>query len=151
MIEYAIGNLLDADTAALVNTVNTVGVMGKGIALQFKEKYPLNFKIYADACKKGNVKIGEMLVTKDSTLEGEKIIINFPTKTEFYRNSQYRFIEEGLKDLLNVIDRYKIKSVALPLLGCGYGGLEWDKVRPMIEQHLGASEARIVVYEPSDK
>ncbi|HXB09465.1 MAG TPA: macro domain-containing protein [Puia sp.] len=151
MIEYAIGNLLDADTDALVNTVNTVGVMGKGVALQFKEKYPLNFKIYADACKKGNVKIGEMLVTKDSTLEGEKIIINFPTKTEFYRKSQYRFIEEGLKDLLNVIDRYKIKSVALPLLGCGYGGLEWDKVRPMIEQHLGGSEARIVVYEPSDK
>ena len=78
MIEYTIGNLLDADTEALVNTVNTVGVMGKGVALQFKEKYPLNFKLYSAACKKGEVKIGKMMVTRDSTLEGEKIIINFP-------------------------------------------------------------------------
>src|SRR6202451_4433294 len=93
------GTLLKEDSEALVNTVNTVGVMGKGVALQFKEKYPLNFKLYSAACKKGEVKIGKMMVTRDSTLEGEKIIINFPTKTEFYRKSQYRFIEEGLQDL----------------------------------------------------
>ena len=151
MIEYTIGNLLDSDTAALVNTVNTVGVMGKGVALQFKEKYPGNFKRYADACKKGEVKIGKMFVTRDSTLEGEKIIINFPTKTEFFRKSQYRFIEEGLKDLVKFIDQEKIESVALPPLGCGYGGLNWEKVKALIEQYLGNSRARIVVYEPNDE
>ncbi len=151
MIEYTTGNLLDADTEALVNTVNTMGVMGKGVALQFKEKYPLNFKLYADACKKGEVKIGKMLVTRDSTLEGEKIIINFPTKTEFYRKSQYRFIEEGLQDLLKVIEQEQIKSVSLPPLGCGYGGLKWEKVKALIEQYLGDSRARIVVYEPNDQ
>ena len=151
MIDYAIGNLLDADTEALVNTVNTVGVMGKGVALQFREKYPQNFKIYADACKRGEVRIGKMLVTRDSTLEGEKIIINFPTKTEFYRKSQYQFIEDGLKDLVNVIDQNGIKSIALPPLGCGYGGLKWDKVKLIIERFMGNSPARVVVYEPNEK
>jgi O-acetyl-ADP-ribose deacetylase (regulator of RNase III) len=151
MIEYTIGNLLESDTQALVNTVNTVGVMGKGVALQFKEKYPGNFKIYADACKKGEVNIGKMLVTRDRTLEGEKIIINFPTKTEFYRKSQYRFIEEGLQDLVRVMDEYRIGSLAMPPLGCGYGGLQWVKVKALIEHYLGGSLARIVVYEPNDK
>ena len=151
MIEYTIGNLLDANTEALVNTVNTVGVMGKGVALQFKEKYPLNFKRYADACKAGEVKIGKMLVTRDSTLEGEKIIINFPTKTEFYRKSQYRFIEEGLEDLVGVIQQYEIKSVALPPLGCGNGGLKWVKVKSLIEQYLSNNPARVIVYEPNDE
>ncbi len=151
MIEYTIGNLLDSGTEALVNTVNTVGVMGKGVALQFKEKYPLNFKRYAEACKKGEVKIGQMFVTRDSTLEGEKIVINFPTKTEFYRKSQYRFIEEGLQDLVKVIDQYQIKSLALPPLGCGYGGLNWEKVKALIEQYLKDSPARIVIYEPNDR
>lgn len=151
MIEYTIGNLLDADTEALVNTVNTVGVMGKGVALQFKEKYPLNFKLYSAACKKGEVKIGKMMVTRDSTLEGEKIIINFPTKTEFYRKSQYRFIEEGLQDLVRVIDHDQIKSVALPPLGCGYGGLKWEKVKALIQQYLGDNPARIVIFEPNDQ
>lgn len=151
MIEYLIGNLLNADTEALVNTVNTGGVMGKGVALQFKEKYPLNFKRYADACKKGEVTIGKMLVVRDSTLEGEKIIVNFPTKTEFYRKSQYRFIEEGLQDLVRVIAEYNIKSIALPPLGCGYGGLKWEKVKALIEQYLGSSTSRIVVYEPNDQ
>jgi O-acetyl-ADP-ribose deacetylase (regulator of RNase III) len=151
MIEYTIGNLLEADTEGLVNTVNTVGVMGKGVALQFKEKFPLNFKRYAEACKKGEVAIGKMLVTKDSTLEGVKTIINFPTKTEFYRKSQYRFIEEGLQDLVRMIDQYQLKSVALPPLGCGYGGLKWEKVKALIEQYLGGSAARIVVFEPNDQ
>lgn len=151
MMEYTIGNLLDADTVALVNTVNTVGVMGKGVALQFKERYPQNFKLYAEACKKGEVQIGKMFVTKDGSLEGQKIIINFPTKTEFYRKSQYRFIEEGLRDLVKVIDQCQIESVALPPLGCGYGGLKWEKVKVLIEQYLGNSPARVVVYEPNDQ
>jgi O-acetyl-ADP-ribose deacetylase (regulator of RNase III) len=103
MITYETGNLLDADTEALVNTVNTVGVMGKGIALQFKEKFPQNFAFYVDACKKGLVRTGKMLVTREISLVGEKIVINFPTKNEWYKKSQYNFIEEGLKDLINVI------------------------------------------------
>lgn len=151
MIEYTVGNLLESDTQALVNTVNTVGVMGKGIALQFKEKYPANFRIYADACKKGEVITGRMLVTRDRTLEGEKIIINFPTKTEFYRKSQYRFIEEGLQDIIRVIEEYNIGSLAMPPLGCGYGGLKWEKVKALIEQYLSNSPVRVVVYEPNDK
>src|SRR5258706_13997677 len=130
-MKFLIGNLLEADTQALVNTVNTVGVMGKGIALQFKEQFPVNFSIYENACKKGLVKTGEMLVTSEVSLEGEKIIINFPTKTEWYRKSQYGFIEEGLKDLVRVIKKYNIQSIGLPPLGCGHGGLKWEKVRPL--------------------
>src|SRR5579859_142878 len=149
MIEYAIGNLLQADAQALVNTVNTVGVMGKGIALQFKEKYPVNFSIYAEACKKGQVQTGRMLVTRDSTLEGERIIVNFPTKKEYYRKSQYIFIEDGLKDLVRVIKEWDITSIALPPLGCGLGGLKWEKVRPLMEQYLADSPARVVIYEPN--
>ena len=151
MIEYVTGNLLQANTMALVNTVNTVGVMGKGIALQFKEKFPFNFSIYENACKKGLVQVGQMLVTRETSLEGEKIIVNFPTKTEWYRKSQYRFIEEGLKDLDRVIKEYSIESIALPPLGCGHGGLKWDKVKSLIEKYLGNNPAKIIVFEPNEK
>ncbi len=142
---------MTADTQALVNTVNTVGVMGKGIALQFKERFPVNFKIYADACKKGEVRIGKMLVVKEHTLSGETIIINFPTKTEWFKKSQYSYIEDGLKDLVRVIIEYKIQSIAIPPLGCGNGGLDWNKVKKMIETHLGnLNEVAIQVYEPNE-
>lgn len=151
MINYIKGNLLLADTEALVNTVNTVGVMGKGIALQFKERYPVNFKIYAKACKTGDIDVGKLLVVKEHTLEGEKIIINFPTKTEWFKKSQYSYIEDGLKDLQVVIDQYNIKSIALPPLGCGNGGLNWDKVKVLIEKYLSDSSIEINVYEPNDE
>jgi O-acetyl-ADP-ribose deacetylase (regulator of RNase III) len=150
-MNYTIGNLLEADTQALVNTVNTVGVMGKGVALQFKERYPLNFKIYAHACKKSEIQIGKMLVVKENTLNGEKIIINFPTKTEWFKKSQYNYIEEGLKDLVRVIEEYKIQSIAIPPLGCGNGGLKWEKVKILIDKYLGKlSNVSIVVFEPND-
>jgi O-acetyl-ADP-ribose deacetylase (regulator of RNase III) len=136
-MKYLKGNLLEAHTQALVNTVNTVGVMGKGIALQFKEAFPMNFKIYAAACKKKELIIGKLLVVKEQTLEGEKIIINFPTKTEWFMKSKYEYVEEGLIELAKVIREYKIESIAIPPLGCGNGGLKWDKVKPMIEKHLG--------------
>jgi O-acetyl-ADP-ribose deacetylase (regulator of RNase III) len=149
-MKYIKGNLMTADTEALVNTVNTVGVMGKGIALQFKERYPMNFKIYADACKKGEMKIGKMLVVKEHTLSGETVIINFPTKTEWFKKSQYSYIEEGLKDLVRVIDEYKIKSIAIPPLGCGNGGLDWSKVKLLIDKYLGKLDhVDIQVYEPN--
>jgi len=150
-MKYITGNLLEADTQALVNTVNTVGVMGKGIALQFKERFPINFKIYAAECKKGEMKVGKMLVVKENTLNGEIIIINFPTKTEWFKKSQYDYIEEGLKDLARVIEEYKIQSIAIPPLGCGNGGLKWDKVKPLMDKYLGHfSNVTIKIYEPNE-
>ncbi len=150
-MKYLKGNLLEAQTQALVNTVNTVGVMGKGIALQFKEAFPMNFKIYAAACKKKELVPGKLLVVKEPTLEGEYIIINFPTKTEWYLKSKYEYIEEGLKELAKVIEEYKIESIAIPPLGCGNGGLKWDKVKPMIEKYLGhLSHVNIQVFEPNE-
>lgn len=150
-MRYITGNLLAAPTQALVNTVNTVGVMGKGIALQFKERFPINFKVYEKACRAGEVKVGKMLVVKENTLEGEKVIINFPTKTEWFKKSQYSYIEDGLKDLVRVIKEYKISSIAIPPLGCGNGGLKWEKVKEMMDAHLSAlSDVDIMVYEPNE-
>jgi O-acetyl-ADP-ribose deacetylase (regulator of RNase III) len=149
-MQFIKGNLLDAQTEALVNTVNTVGVMGKGIALQFKEAFPNNFKVYAEACKRNEVQIGKMLVADEMTLNGKKIIINFPTKTEWFQKSKYEYIEAGLTDLAFVIEDKQIKSIAIPPLGCGHGGLKWEKVKPMIEKHLGhLTNTVIKVYEPN--
>jgi O-acetyl-ADP-ribose deacetylase (regulator of RNase III) len=150
-MKYITGNLLEAKTEALVNTVNTIGVMGKGIALQFRERFPINYKIYTSECKAKTVQVGKMLVVKDSDLEGEKIIINFPTKTEWYKKSQYKYIEEGLKDLVQVISDYKIKSIAIPPLGSGNGGLKWNNVKEIINKYLGHLEnVEILIYEPND-
>ncbi len=150
-MEFIKGNLLSAPTQALVNTVNTVGVMGKGIALQFKERFPQNRLMYERACKAGEMKIGRMLAVRENTTEGEKIIINFPTKTEWFKKSQYSYIEEGLKDLVRVIKEFNISSIAIPPLGCGNGGLQWDKVKKMIENYLGnMSDVKILIYEPND-
>lgn len=150
-MKYIKGNLMTANAQALVNTVNTVGVMGKGIALQFKERFPVNFKVYSDACKRGEVKIGKMLIVKEHTLSGETIIINFPTKTDWFKKSQYKYIEDGLKDLVRVIAEYKISSIAIPPLGCGNGGLNWSKVKRIIEAHLGnLRDVDIQIYEPNE-
>ncbi len=150
-MKYITGNLLEAGTQALVNTVNTVGVMGKGIALQFKERFPTNYKLYADVCKKGTIQIGKMFVVIEPTLQGEKIIINFPTKTEWFKKSQYNYIEEGLKDLAKVIDQYAIQSIAIPPLGCGNGGLKWEKVKSLMEKYLGnIKNVSIQIYEPNE-
>lgn len=150
MIKYLTGNILESHAQALVNTVNTLGVMGKGIALQFKKAFPSNFKIYADACKKGEVVIGKMLVTKDMNLRaGEKIIVNFPTKKDWRKPSEYAFIEEGLDDLVSVIKENQITSIAIPPLGAGNGGLDWEKVKKLIEQKLSELNTEILVYEPT--
>jgi len=149
-MEYTTGNLLDADTQALVNTVNTVGVMGKGIALQFKHAFPENFKRYAEVCARGELKPGVLLTTVEHTTQGDRIIINFPTKVEYFRKSSYAYIEAGLKALVRLIAEQGITSIAVPPLGCGHGGLRWEKVKPMIEEHLGPLPIRVVLYEPSD-
>ena len=151
-MNFVKGNLLDADAQALVNAVNTVGVMGKGIALQFKKRFPDNYKLYRKACNEGVVQVGKMFVTRDQDLIGEKIIINFPTKKEWYKKSQYSYIDEGLKDLANVIQDMKIRSIAIPPLGCGNGGLNWEKIKELIEKHLGnLTDVELFVFEPNPK
>lgn len=150
MIQYVIGNILESDAQALVNTVNTVGVMGKGIALQFKKAFPNNFKAYLDACKQGQIDIGKLLVTKDSNLNtGEKIIINFPTKQDWRKPSEYGYIETGLNDLIHIIEKNDIKSIAIPPLGAGNGGLKWEKVKDLIETSLNHLDIVIYIYEPT--
>jgi O-acetyl-ADP-ribose deacetylase (regulator of RNase III) len=136
----------------LVNTVNTVGVMGKGVALMFKEAYPENFKAYQAACKRKEVKVGRMFVTEREALIGPKWIINFPTKEHWRGDSKMVWIKTGLEDLKRVIAEKKIRSIAIPPLGSGNGGLNWSDVRPKIEAALGAlNDVSVIIYEPTDE
>ena len=151
MITFVKGNLLEAPVEALVNTVNTVGVMGKGIALMFKEAFPPNFRAYEEACEQHEIKIGEMFVTETGALNGPRWIINFPTKKHWRQPSRLEWITEGLSDLKRVIQQNHIRSVALPPLGSG-NGLEWSEVRKSVEQILGdLHDVDVLVYEPTEK
>ncbi len=151
MIHYVKGNLLESKAQALVNTVNTVGVMGKGVALQFKQQFSENTKLYTKAAKEGTIDIGKLLVTKDTSLHsGEKIIVNFPTKTDWRKPSEYNYIEKGLEDLVQIIKDRNIKSLALPPLGAGNGGLNWIRVKQILERHLSVlDDVEIYIYEPT--
>lgn len=150
MISYTTGNLLDSPAEALVNTVNTVGVMGKGIALMFKERFPENMREYAQACKAGNVVTGTMFVTETQALIGPRWIVNFPTKQHWRAKSKMEWIEAGLEDLRRFILEHKVRSIAIPPLGAGNGGLSWQQVKPKIAQALGdLDEVQIWVYEPT--
>lgn len=149
MIEFKKGNILKQDAEALVNTVNCVGVMGRGIALQFKEAFPDNYKHYKEACKKGEVKPGKMFVFDTHVLLGPKIIINFPTKRHWKEKSRLEDIESGLPDLIKALKDKQIHSVAIPPLGCGLGGLDWKVVRPIIEKALsGLPDLKVYLFEP---
>ena len=151
MIKFLTGNLFESEAEALVNTVNTVGVMGKGIALQFKNLFPSNYKVYKEACKNEALKTGNLLVTVDQNIStGEKVIINFPTKKHWRQPSEYTFIESGLEELAKLIKDKPIKSIAIPPLGSGNGGLQWVKVKAMIKEKLsGIKDVSIEVYEPN--
>lgn len=152
MIHYITGNIFDSKADALVNTVNTVGVMGKGIALQFKEAFPKNYRIYRQICKEKKLDIGEMLITEESSETcGHKTIINFPTKRHWRYPSEYSFIAQGLSALKKEIEERKIKSIAIPALGSHNGGLEWQRVKAMMEESLADLECDIHIYEPSPK
>ena len=152
MMEFTQGNLLEAPVEALVNTVNTVGVMGKGIALMFKEAFPENFRAYEDACKRKEVKVGHMFVTENRTFSGPRWIVNFPTKKHWRQPSQLEWIIEGLVSLREFIQENEIRSIALPPLGAGNGGLEWSEVRAEVERALGDIEGvDILVFEPTAK
>lgn len=149
MIKLTHGNLLKADADALVNTVNCVGVMGKGIALQFKQAFPENFKAYAKACKNGEVKPGKMFTFSTDTFFNPKYIINFPTKKHWRGKSKIKDVEAGLNALVAEIQRLDIKSIAIPPLGCGYGGLKWQDVRLLIENALKkVPYVEVYLFEP---
>ena len=151
MIHYVKGNLFESEAQALVNTVNTVGVMGKGIALQFREAFPTNYRIYLDACRKKTFHVGEVLVTEDAnTIVGPKIIFNFPTKTHWKMPSEYSYIEQGLVSLKREIVNRNIRSIAIPPLGSHNGGLDWLIVKKMIEEALADLDCDVYLYEPSE-
>ena len=149
MIIFTQGNLLEAKVEALVNTVNTVGVMGKGIALMFKERFAENYRLYAAACKAKQVETGKMFVTPVQELDGPRWIVNFPTKRHWKAPSKMEWVVEGLADLRAFILDNHIKSIAVPPLGAGNGGLEWIAVREQIEAALGDLEAEILVFAPT--
>lgn len=152
MMKFIEGNLLEANVEAVVNTVNTVGVMGKGIALMFKEHFPKNYEAYAAACKAGEVQVGRMFVTSVDELAGPRWIINFPTKKHWRQPTKLEWVSTGLAALKDVIREKHIRSIAIPPLGCGNGGLDWKVVRPLIETALSDLEnLEIIVYEPTQR
>ena len=150
-VQVVTGDLLKQDDVdAIVNTVNCVGVMGKGIALQFKNKWPKNFKLYEAACKAHQVRLGKMFVFDAGAYARPNFIINFPTKDHWRGKSKIEFIQDGLVDLIAQIKRLNIQSIAIPPLGCGNGGLDWDDVRPLIFAVLAElPEVDARVFEPS--
>jgi len=151
MVDLKKGDILKEETEAVVNTVNTKGVMGKGIALQFKECFPENYKQYKKACDEGKVETGKMFVTETGLLLNPRYVINFPTKEHWKNPSKMEYIHEGLKDLVRVIQDKNISSISIPPLGCGNGGLDWNEVRPAIEKALSdISNLQIVLFEPSN-
>lgn len=152
MITYTQGNLLDAPVEALVNTVNTVGVMGKGIALMFKERFPDNMKAYAFACKHKQLTTGKMFITETGEAMGPRWIVNFPTKQHWRANSRMVWVEDGLQDLRRFLIAEKVQSIAIPPLGAGNGGLDWSDVRIRIESALGDLQGtEILVYPPTEQ
>lgn len=143
------GNLLEDSSEAYVNTVNTVGVMGKGIAFQFKQAFPDVFKQYEKDCRKGLVKIGKMHVVEVQGLATPKYVINFPTKEHWRHPSKIEYIEKGLIDLVKIVQELQIESIALPPLGCGNGGLNWYEVRPLIIEAFQPLNIKVHLYEPA--
>ncbi|ELP32509.1 type II toxin-antitoxin system antitoxin DNA ADP-ribosyl glycohydrolase DarG [Rhodopirellula baltica] len=149
MIQITRGDILQADAEALVNTVNCVGVMGRGIAAQFKKKFEANFKAYKKACDQGELKLGTVLVHDREQLLNPRYVINFPTKDHWRAKSKIEDVRTGLISLVDEVRQRKIKSIAIPPLGCGLGGLRWSQVRPMIEEAFAdLSDVDVLLYEP---
>lgn len=149
MIRYTRGNLLDSQDEALVNPVNTVGVMGKGLALAFRHRFDLNHRLYVAACQAGELQVGKMFVTETGQAFGPRWVVNFPTKQQWRQPSQMRWVTEGLMDLRRFIAQHQVRSIAIPALGAGLGGLAWPDVRAAIESALAElDDVRVAVYEP---
>jgi O-acetyl-ADP-ribose deacetylase (regulator of RNase III) len=149
MIRFTHGNLLEADAEALVNTVNTVGVSGKGIALMFKEAFPENFRSYEAASKAGNIVAGSLFITERDDMLGPRFIINFATKQHWRHPSKLQWIRAGLNELRGEIQRRGIRSIAIPPLGAGNGGLDWAEVKPLIVDELKDVDCDVIVFEPT--
>jgi O-acetyl-ADP-ribose deacetylase (regulator of RNase III) len=149
MIHAVTGNLLEANVQALVNAVNTVGVMGKGIALQFRIAFPRNYELYRAACGKRDIVPGRMFVVPTNRPNNPKFIVNFPTKRHWKDQSRIHDIDAGLNDLVDVLAEKSIRSIAIPPLGCGNGGLKWSDVRPRIVRALGQlPDVEVLLYDP---
>jgi O-acetyl-ADP-ribose deacetylase (regulator of RNase III) len=150
MIRYTTGNLLEAPVEALVNTVNEVGASGKGLALMFRNAFPRETRAYEVAAKAGQVQVGRMFVVEPDAAAGPRWIISFPTKKHWRNPSQLVWLQDGLGDLAQVIRERNIRSIAIPPLGCGLGGLKWEPVRPEIEKALAhLVDVDIVIFEPA--
>lgn len=150
MIRCTQGNLIDAPVEALVNTVNEVGVMWKGIALMFKDAFPDESRAYEKACERGEVKVGSVMLVRRDALVGPKWIVHFPTKKHWRHPSKLEWIRTGLVDLARLVAHHGIRSIAVPPLGCGAGGLKWEQVRPEILSTFAAlPEVDVVVFEPA--
>lgn len=150
VIREAHGNLLTADVEALVNTVNTVGAMGKGLALQFRRAYPQMFEDYRRAATAGDLRTGRMHVWETFGDDGPRFIINSPTKRHWRDDSELEYVTSGLEDLSRVITERRIRSIAVPALGCGLGGLDWALVRPAIVRALAVLDTDVWLYPPAD-
>jgi O-acetyl-ADP-ribose deacetylase (regulator of RNase III) len=151
MIRYTTGDLLASHAEALVNAVNCAGRMGRGIALQFRKRYPAMAEAYAAACARGEVVPGRMFTVETGALTGPRIVVNFPTKRHWREPSLMEDVEAGLPALAEEIRARGIRSIAVPALGCGTGGLDWAAVKPRIAAALGGLEGvQVVVYEPLD-
>lgn len=149
MIEITQGDILKAEAEALVNTVNCVGVMGRGIALQFRKAFPENFKAYKAACDRKELWMGKVFVYDLGRLSNPRCVINFPTKRDWRGKSRLEDVEAGLKSLAEEVCKWNIKSIAIPPLGCGLGGLNWHEVRPMIERIFGSlPDVHVLLFEP---
>jgi O-acetyl-ADP-ribose deacetylase (regulator of RNase III) len=149
MIEFTSGDILTCEAEALVNTVNCVGVMGRGLALHFRQAFPENFKAYEAACQRKAVQPGRMFVFETGRLTPPRFIINFPTKRHWRNRSRIEDIEAGLVSLVEVIRDRRIRSIAIPPLGCGLGGLDWNDVRPRIERALASlTDVHVLIFEP---
>ncbi|MDM7461274.1 MAG: macro domain-containing protein [bacterium] len=143
------GDLFQSDAEAWVNTVNTQGVMGKGLAYEFKKRFPQNHRFYEEACKNGQMRIGKVLVFPTEQLTPQ-YIFNFPTKQHWRSKSKLEYIRDGLQDLAQAVRQYGVRSIAIPPLGCGQGGLRWDEVRALIEETFAQMpDVEVQLYEPS--
>ncbi len=149
MIENTSGDILEADAEALVNTVNCVGVMGRGIALQFKHAYPENFRAYAKACAAGEVRPGAMFIFPTGLMVNPRYVINFPTKRHWKGKSRMADIDAGLGALIEGVRRVGVKSIAIPPLGCGNGGLDWAEVEPRSRAAFaGLPDVKVLLFSP---
>ena len=143
MIEYKTGDLFNSEAQTLVNTVNCVGVMGKGIALEFKKRYPDMFKSYKSICDKKLLRPGTLQLYKKS----DQWILNFPTKDHWRNKSKMQWLEDGLSKFRETYKEKGISSIAFPKLGCSNGGLKWEEVKPLMEKYLTDLDIKIEIYE----